>query len=359
MASDKLNQPSIEKSRYGMTRDGIPVDEYVLSNSKDMEVKIISLGGIITSITVPDRNGQHGNVVLGFDNLESYEEEHPFFGALVGRYGNRIAKGQFKIDGNSYQLPLNNGENHLHGGPLGFDKAVWAVDDFGTDNESAYVKLSYISMDVEMGYPGKLKTVVSYVLNNNNALEIKYSATTDKPTICNLTQHSYFNLSSNFGENILDQELSIHADSVVPVDENLIPTGELMPVANSPFDFNKSKLIGDDINNDDEQLERGGGYDHCWVLNGNGLRKIASAYHPESGRVLEVLTDEPGVQLYTGNFLDSTLAIPGGGFYGKRSGFCLETQHFPDSPNQPNFPSTILRPGEEYESNTIFQFSTK
>ncbi|NUO02646.1 MAG: galactose mutarotase [Saprospiraceae bacterium] len=354
MASPALE---IRKSAYGTTPEGEAVDQYTLVNGKGMEVTVITYGGIITSWTAPDKNGQYRNVVLGFDNLAGYVGDHPFFGAIIGRYGNRIAKGRFTLSGNAYQLETNDGSNHLHGGVKGFHKVVWSADT-KQDTSSVSLVLSHLSKDGAGGYPGNLSCTVTYKLTTDDALEVTYEATTDKETIVNLTQHSYFNLSGNFSNTILDHELMLAADSYLPVDATLIPTGKLTAVSGTPFDFTTSKAIGRDINAADDQLAKGKGYDHCWVLRNAGtIRKVASVTHPVSGRKLEVLTDEPGIQFYCGNFLDGTLPIPGGGTYGHRTGFCLETQHYPDSPNQPNFPSTILKPGEKYRSSTIFKFS--
>jgi len=347
----------IRKSAYGATPEGEAVDQYTLVNGKGMEVAVITYGGIITSWTAPDRNGQYRNVVLGFDTLAGYVGENPFFGAIIGRYGNRIAKGRFTLSGNTYQVETNDGPNHLHGGIKGFHKVVWAANT-KQDASSVSLVLTYLSKDGAGGYPGNLSCTVTYKLTTEDALEVTYEATTDKETIVNLTQHSYFNLSGNFNNTILDHELMLAADSYLPVDATLIPTGKLVAVAGTPFDFTTSKAIGRDINIADDQLAKGKGYDHCWALNAPGtLRKVAGVTHPASGRQLEILTDEPGIQFYCGNFLDGTLPIPGGGTYGHRTGFCLETQHYPDSPNQANFPSTTLKPGEKYNSTTIFKFS--
>ncbi len=350
--------PEIRKSAYGTTPEGEAVDQYVLTNGKGMEVTVITYGGIITSWTAPDKNGQYGNVVLGFDNLSQYLGENPFFGAIIGRYGNRIAKGKFSLSGNTYQLETNDGSNHLHGGVKGFNRVVWTAAETKKDDTSALLVLTYLSKDGEGGYPGNLSCTVTYTLTTDDALKVTYEATTDKETIVNLTQHSYFNLSGDFKNTILDHELMLMADSYLPVDATLIPTGKLTPVAGTPFDFTTAKAIGRDINATDDQLAKGKGYDHCWVLNEpNTLRKVASVTHPASGRQMEIMTDEPGMQFYCGNFLDGTLAMPGGGTYGHRTGFCLETQHYPDSPNQPAFPSVTLKPGEKYNSTTIFKFS--
>lgn len=346
------------KKPFGNTPDGDQVDQYTLTNANGMEVKIITYGGRITSLKAPDQNDKFENVVLGFDSLEQYLEDNPFFGALIGRFGNRIAKGKFSLDGNEFTLAKNDGSNHLHGGEKGFDKVVWKAEEAG----ELSLKLTYVSEDMEEGYPGRLETTVTYTLTQDNALEVEYEATTDKTTVVNLTQHAYFNLSGDFSNKILDHKLRINADEFVPVDETLIPTGELTSVAGTPFDFREAKVVAQDIENENQQLSRGKGYDHCWVLNDQdkGMRFAASAYHEDSGRMLEVYTDEPGIQFYSGNFLDGTLPQAGGeGTYGHRSGFCLETQHYPDSPNQKGFPSVKLEPGETYSSKTSFKFSTK
>jgi aldose 1-epimerase len=334
---------------------------FTLKNSTGMEVKVTNFGAIITSIKVPDRDGNSADVTLGYDNLADYINavDKPYFGAVVGRYGNRIAKGKFTIDGTEYTLPINNGPNSLHGGIIGFDKVVWDAEKVGNDA----VRLTYHAKDTEQGYPGNLTATVTYTLTNNNEIVIDYHATADKATPVNLTQHAYFNLKGEGQGTILDHELSINADSYTPVDETLIPTGEIAPVKGTPFDFTSPKTIGRDIEQANEQLKFGGGYDHNWVLNrkkGKGeLELAATLYEPESGRVLEVSTTEPGVQFYCGNFLTGVLKGKSGTPYVYRGGLCLETQHYPDSPNQPNFPSTILKPGETYESKTVFKFSTK
>jgi aldose 1-epimerase len=358
--TQKIEKVSLEKNEFGATPDGGKVDRYTLKNSSGMTVDIITYGGIITSIKVPNKEGVSEDVVLGFDNLDQYMESSPYFGAIIGRYGNRIAKGKFSLDGTNYSLAINNGENHLHGGIKGFDKVVWKASEETGENFAA-LKLVYVSKDMEEGYPGSLNTTVTYTLKEDNSLDMAYEATTDKKTIVNLTNHSYFNLSGDFSKTVLDQVLSLNADKYLPVDNTLIPTGEIADVENTPFDFRKPTSIGSRIEADDNQLKKGGGYDHCWILNGQdkGHRLVGTAYDPASGRVLEVFTSEPGVQFYSGNFLDGTLPAKHGGTYKKRSGFCLETQHYPNSPNQFDFPSVILNPGETYSSKTTFKFSTK
>lgn len=352
---------TIEKSSFGTTVDGQTVEKYLLKNNKGMAVSIITYGGIITHWTAPDKKGTYKDIVLGYNALDDYIKSTPYFGALIGRYGNRIAKGKFSLDGANYQLTINDGQNHLHGGDKGFDKVVWTAEEMPLKDDSASLKLTYLSKDGEEGYPGNLTSTVIYTLTDDNVLEVDYSATTDKMTIVNLTQHSYFNLSGDFSKTILDHEIVLNADKYIPVDATLIPTGELADVEASPFDFRTPKTIGKRINDDNDQLKKGQGYDHCWVLNdqNDGMRIAASAYHPESGRFLEVFTDEPGIQLYTGNFLDGTLPSKDGGTYGHRTGFCLETQHYPDSPNQPDFSSVVLHPGETYTSKTTFKLSVK
>ncbi len=359
-ATEKMTPAtSISKSPYGTTTDGRKIEQYILKNENGMTVEVITYGGIITKWTAPDKNGNFENIVLGYDSLAQYVKGSPYFGALIGRYGNRIAKGKFSIDGEEYTLATNDGPNHLHGGVLGFDKVIWTANEIQTEHGAA-LKLTYLSKDKEEGYPGNLKTTVIYELTKDNALEVSYEATTDKATVVNLSQHSYFNLSGDFSQNILDHELMIEADAFLPVDATLIPIGEIRPVLDTPFDFRKPKLIGKDIEMENDQLIKGKGYDHCWVLNEEEtLRRVASAYHAPSGRLLEVSTDEPAIQFYCGNFLDGTLPAPNGGTYGHRSGFCLETQHYPDAPNQTDFPSVLLKPGERYTSKTVFKFSVK
>lgn len=358
MNTEKSQKTEMQKEDYGTTSDGEKVAQYTFTNENGMEVKIITYGGRITSLKAPNKNDEFENVVLGFDSLEQYTKDNPFFGALIGRFGNRIANGKFTLDGEEYTLAQNDGQNHLHGGEKGFDKVVWTVDDASANSLS----LSYISADMEEGYPGTLETTVVYTLTEDNALEVDYNATTDKKTVLNLTQHAYFNLSGDFSETILDHKIEINADEFLPVNETLIPTGELKDVAGTPFDFREAKTVEQHIEEKNQQLERGKGYDHCWVLNeqDSGMRFAASAYHEESGRMLEVHTNEPGIQFYSGNFLDGTLPqADGEGNYGHRSGFCLETQHYPDSPNQEGFPSVVLEPGETYSSKTSFKFSVK
>ena len=350
---------TIEKSPFGDTPDG-PADIYTLRNAGGMEVRITNYGGIVVSWLAPDREGNMADVVLGFDDIDGYLDGNPFFGALVGRYGNRIAGAKFSIDGETYALAANNGPNHLHGGAKGFDKVLWKAEEIREDDVVG-LKLSYRSPDMEEGYPGNLDVQVSYRFDNDNALRIDYRASTDKKTICNLTNHSYFNLAGHGAGDILGHELLIEADRFTPVDSTLIPTGELRPVEGSPFDFRKPTAIGARINDDDPQLKMGGGYDHNFVLSrkGDALERIAGAFHPGSGRFLEVFSTEPGVQFYSGNFLNGSKTGKGGAVYHHRNGFCLETQHFPDSPNQPEFPSTLLEPGQVYETSTVYRITLK
>lgn len=350
----------VTKAPFGTMPDGKEVFKYTLTNSNGMELAVINYGGIVVSLKAPDKNGTLADVVLGYDSLSSYLKNNPFFGALIGRYGNRIGKGKFSIDGAEYTLATNNGPNHLHGGPKGFDKVYWDIEEVQSA-DGASVKLTYRSVDGEEGYPGNLDTEVIYTLNDNNEWVIKYTATTDKKTVVNLTQHTYFNLTGDVTNDILGHELTILADKFVPVDRGLIPTGELKPVANTPFDFTTAQVIGSRIDAKDEQIERGKGYDHCWVLNGaaDELRLAASLYDPQTGRVLEVSTTEPGIQFYSGNFLDGTLATKGGVPAKFRHGLCLETEHYPDSPNQPSFPSVLLEPGKTYSTTTVYKFSSK
>ena len=337
---------TVKQAAFGKMPDGTPVYLYTLENTQGTEVKITNYGGIVVSILVPDKNGKIGDVVLGFDRLEDYLKGHPYFGAIVGRYGNRIAKGQFALGGETYTLATNNNQNHLHGGLKGFDKAVWKGEPL-TSGEDVGLKLTYLSKDGEEGYPGNLNVTVVYTLSRRNELRIEYTATTDKPTVVNLTNHSYFNLAGS--GTVLEQELVINADKFLPVDKGLIPTGVLQTVKDTPMDFTTPEKIGERIDQDFEQLKIGGGYDHCYVLNKPGLQNLAAkAFSTSSGRLLELFTTEPAVQLYTGNFLDGTLKGKGGRVYQKRSAFCLETEHYPDSPHHPAFPSVVLNPGQKY-----------
>ena len=343
---------------YGALEDGRVVDLFVLSNENGMEVSITNYGGIITSLTAPDRAGEFADIVLGCDDLAGYRAGHPYFGAIVGRYGNRIARGVFVIDGRRYSLATNNKGNHLHGGRVGFDKALWRAM---PRSNTAQLELTHVSDDGDEGFPGRLEVAVTYTLTAANELQIDYHATTDQPTHVNLTNHSYFNLAGHDRGDILGHQVLINADRFTPVNGRLIPTGELRRVGGTPMDFRRSTTIGARIEDDDEQLVFGCGYDHNWVLNKaeSDLGLIARVSEPDSGRVMEVLTTEPGVQFYTANFLNGKLIGKDGVAYGRRSAFCLETQHFPDSPNKADFPTTLLRPGEVYETTTIYRFSAQ
>lgn len=350
----------VSSSPFGKLPDGTAVSLFTLKNENGMTMTVMNYGGIITSLTAPDKNGQFEDIVLGYDSLSGYLKSSPYFGALIGRYGNRIGTGKFTLDGKSYQLGQNNNGNHLHGGPNGFDKRFWNIEEHPVANGAA-LKLTYTSKDMEEGYPGNLNTQVIYHLTDSNELKIFYEATTDKPTIINLTQHTYFNLSGNTKADILQHELYINADKFVPVDKTLIPTGELKNVSETPFDFKTPTAIGSRIDKKDQQLEFGQGYDHCWVLNTAGdTTKVAATLHdPSTGRVLSVRTSEPGIQFYSGNFLDGSITGKYSTVYNKRYGLCLETEHFPDSPNQKSFPPVVLRPGETYRTQTVYTFLTK
>ncbi len=352
-------QAAITHAPFGKTADGKPIEVYTLTNAKGMEARIMTYGGTLVSLKAPDRKGQMADVVLGFDSAEPYVAGVPFYGALIGRYGNRIAGGKFTLDGKTYQLPLNDGKNSLHGGTKGFDKRLWTAEPVESKQGPA-LKLTYVSADGEEGYPGKLTVHVTYQLRNDNSLDLKYEATTDKPTVVNLTNHSYFNLSGDHDKPILDDVLQINADKFTPVDATLIPTGELKPVKGTPFDFTKPTVIGSRIDENDQQLKFAHGYDDNWVLNkpkAGVMTTAAVLTDPSTGRVLEVKTTEPGLQFYTGNFMDGKPAGKGT-VYKHRTGLCLETQHFPDSPNHPNFPSTELKPGQTYKTETVFIFRT-
>jgi aldose 1-epimerase len=352
---------STTKKSFGKTPDGQPIDLYAMTNKSGAEVSITNYGGAVVSLKVPDRSGKLADVVLGYDTGEGYVNDKSFFGALVGRYGNRIAHAQFVLDGKAHTLAKNNGENSLHGGVKGFNKALWTAKTLSAKDGQS-LELSYLSKDGEEGFPGNLKVTVVYTFTDENALRISYSATTDKKTVVNLTNHSYFNLAGQGSGDILGHLLMIEADKFTPVDKGLIPTGELRDVAGTPFDFRKATAIGARINQDDQQLKLGGGYDHNFVLRrspGAGESLAARVVEPATGRVMEVWTTEPGVQFYTGNFLDGTVTGKGGVTYPKRSALCLETQHFPDSPNQPEFPSVVLEPGKRYHTVTTYKFSSE
>jgi aldose 1-epimerase len=347
--------PKSDRRTFGKTPSGETVDLYTLINSKGMEATISTYGGVVVSLKVPDKSGTPGDIVLGFDNFDGYLTPPPYFGAIIGRYGNRIGHGTFTLDGVVYNLPKNDGDNTLHGGKRSFDKRMWSVK----QADSNSVVLSYVSKDGEEGFPGALSTEVTYKLTDNNEVRIDYSATTDKDTVVNLTNHSYFNLAGQGEGDVLSHQVQIFADRFTPVDKGLIPTGELRNVEGTPFDFRQPHAIGERIESDDEQLKLGQGYDHNFVSNGDGssLQTAAKVTEAKSGRVMEVLTTEPGVQFYTGNHLDGTITGKGGKVYGKRSAFCLETQHYPDSPNKPAFPTVLLKPGGQYRSTTVYRFS--
>jgi aldose 1-epimerase len=351
--SMETKKMSIKKEFFGETKDGEKIDLYTLTNGNQMTVKITNYGGIVTSILVPGKKGETADVVLGFDSLDGYLGEHPYFGAIVGRYGNRIAKGKFTLDGNAYTLAVNNGNHHLHGGSKGFDKVVWQAEEIKEDNRVG-IKLRYLSKDGEEGYPGNLSVTVIYSLTETNELKIDYEAETDKATPINLTHHSYFNLEGAGSGNVLGHMLTIYANRYTPVDDELIPAGESAAVPGTPMDFRNPTAIGAGI----EDVK--GGYDHNYVLNNadGSMRLVAKVAAPLSGRLMDVFTTEPGIQFYSGNFLDGSNRGKNGNVYNKYYGFCLETQHFPDSPNQPAFPSTILRPGEKYSHHTIYKFYT-
>jgi len=354
-------QPAITATSFGKTADGQNVQIYTLRNRNGMEARITNYGGIVVSLSAPDRNHKFADVALGYNTLDDYmNPPFPYFGAIIGRYGNRIAKGRFTLNGVEYRLAVNNGENHLHGGLKGFDRVVWGAQQRDTAAGPALL-LNYVSKDGEEGYPGNLRVTVLYTLTHKNELKIDYTASTDKDTVTNLTHHSYFNLAGEGNGDILDHRVVIKASRFVPTDAGSIPTGELKNVAGTPFDFLSAHTIGERINQDDQQLKFGNGYDHTWVINGRMgvLRQAASVYEPTTGRVMEVWTSEPGVQFYTGNFLDGSRPGKSGKPYQRRTGFCLETQHYPDSPNRPNFPTTTLRKGATYRSTTIYRFSAR
>lgn len=350
----------ISKKPFGKASDGHPVSIYTLTNAHGMEARITNYGGIVVSLKVPDRNGKFNDVVLGYSTLGEYIKNSPYFGALIGRYGNRIAGGKFTLDGKTHKLVVNNGPNSLHGGKRGFDKVVWHASEVHSTS-GVGLSLRYLSKDGEEGYPGNLKVRVVYTLTNRNELKIAYTATTDKDTVLNLTNHSYFNLKGAGNGDVMDHVMMINADSITPVNKTLIPTGAQLSVQDTPFDFRTPHTIGSRIHAKDQQLTYGNGYDHNFVINrkGPGRAVAARVYEPNSGRVLTVTTTQPGVQFYTGNFLDGTNVGKGNKPYKFRYAFCLETQHFPDSPNQPNFPTTELRPGQTYRQTTVYKFSTR
>jgi aldose 1-epimerase len=354
------SQPRIEKDAFGTTPDGASVDRYTLTNGRGMRVRILTYGGIVQSIEVPDRRGRTANVALGFDDITDYVESSPYFGSITGRYANRIANGRFTLDGVTHQLALNDGPNHLHGGTVGFDKRIWQATEI-RDRGSVGLALTYTSPAGEENYPGTLDVTVTYRLTQDNTISVDYRATTDAPTVVNLTNHTYFNLAGEGTGSIEDHRLTLNASRYTPVNDTLIPTGAIDPVAGTPMDFRRPTAIGERIRDGFEQLVLGHGYDHNYVLDrrtDGSLEQAAKVADPESGRVLTIRTTEPGIQFYSGNFLDGTLVGTGGRTYRQGDGFALETQHFPDSPNQPQFPSTELRPGDTYRTSTTYQFST-
>jgi len=359
-AQKESSKISIQKEKFGEMSDGEVVNSFTVENSQGMEIKIIEYGGILVSAKVPDKNGNLDDVVLGYDNLKDYLNDNANFGAIIGRFANRIKNGEFTLDGKKYKLPTNTGSNHIHGGTKGFDDVVWKGKKVSRKNGKG-VQLKYVSEDGEQGYPGKLNVTVTYILTNNNEISISYQAKTNKPTILNLTNHSYFNLAGEGNQSILDHKIRIQAKKFTPANKNLIPTGEIRSVTGTPMDFRDFKKIGKDIDTDYKQLEDAGGYDHNWVLkkNGEGLAKVATLKEDSSGRKMQVHTTQPGMQFYTGNFLDSSIVGKSGKPYPKNSGLCLETQHYPDSPHHDNFPSTVLRPGEKFTSKTIYKFMSE
>ena len=350
---------TVAREPFGRAPDGTPVHRFALRDGAGLSMQVLTYGGVVQRLRVPDRDGRRADVVLGFRRLRQYvADSDPYFGSLIGRYANRIARGTFTLDGTTYHLPVNDGPNSLHGGKTGFDDRVWT----GTAVRRGCrvgVRLTLLSPHGDQGYPGNLQVGVTYWLRGDRSVQIRYDATTDAPTVVNLTNHSYVNLGGEGSGSVRDHRLRIRADRYTPIDETFLPTGRLARVAGTPFDFRRSKPVGRDLRDPSEQLRRAGGYDHNFVLRGRGLRSAARLHDPSSGRVLRVLTDQPGVQLYSGNFLDGSLVGKGGERYRRGGGLALETQHFPDSPNQPAFPSTVLRPGETYRSTTVWRFSTR
>jgi aldose 1-epimerase len=358
-AGGRMASPRVARAPFGRLPDRTQVDGYTIRNARGTSMHVINYGAIITSLRTRDAQGRFDDIVLGFDDLDGYLKESPYFGAIVGRYANRIAKGRFSLGGRTYQLPVNNGPNSLHGGTRGFDKVVWRATGFENDT-AAGVVLTHVSPDGDMGYPGRMEVRVTYTLTDSDELIVDYHATTTRPTPVNLSQHSYFNLAGGGQRDILGHLLQLEASRYTPVDSTLIPTGELAPVAGTPFDFRTATAIGARIGESHQQLRFGGGYDHNFVLDrrGGGLQHAARVVEPQTGRTLDVFTDQPGLQFYSGNFLDGSIHGKAGRSYAHRYGFCLETQRFPDSPNQAAFPTTILRPGERYQSRTVFRFGT-
>jgi aldose 1-epimerase len=358
-ATSLSSEGSITHETFGKTVANVPVERYILRNRHGMEARIATYGGIVTHLTAPDRNGQFADVVLGYDSLEEYSKSSPYFGALIGRYGNRIANGEFSLNGIRYSLAKNDGSSSLHGGLVGFDKVVWNAAHAVVSAEGPRLTLTYLSRDDEEGYPGNLTVTAEYTLTSDNALRLDYTARTDKETVINLTQHSYFNLRGR--GDVLGHIVQIHADRFTPVDSALIPTGQLQAVAGTAFDFRKPAAIGSRLDAPDEQLRFGKGYDHNWVIEkaDGALRVAATVYEPSTGRVLEVLSTAPGLQFYTGNFLDGSIKGKYGRVYERRNGFCMEPQHFPDSPNQPHFPSVILKPEQTYRNTIVYRFWAK
>jgi aldose 1-epimerase len=356
----RKGEPTMKTTVFGTLRDGREVHQYTLTNKSGAVAQIINYGATVTSLCVPDRNGKIEDVVLGYDSLQGYVDGTAYFGAVVGRYGNRIAKGRFQLDGTEYQVTVNDGENHLHGGKIGFNKVLWEATVL-RDTDDPSLQLHYTSRDGEEGYPGTVVLKVTYTLTDKNELRVEYEGTTDKPTILNPTQHSYFNLSGNFTKRITGHMLSIEADSFTPVDKGLIPTGQVVSVENTPFDFRRAKYLEAGIDDANEQIRFGKGFDHNWVLRGSPgtLRKAAELHDSSTGRILTVFTDQPGLQFYSGNFLDGSAKGKNGIAYQRRTGLCLEAQAFPDTPNQPQFGSVLLRPGQTYRQTTIYQFSAK
>lgn len=359
-ASMSKSHPPITKADFGKTPDGQTVEIYTLKNAKGAEARILTYGGIVQYLSVPDKSGKFDDVVLGYDNLQGYIDKTPYFGALIGRYGNRIGGAKFTLEGKTYKLATNNGPNSLHGGVVGFDKVVWTARPMETAQGPALI-LTYLSKDGEEGFPGNLTVTAIYTLTDDNALKVEFTAQTDKPTVVNLTHHSYFNLAGQGKGDILGHVLYINSDKTTPVDAELIPTGEIADVTGTPFDFRKPTPIGARINDPDKVLQYGPGYDHNWIVNNPpgkfGLQ--AKVVEPGTGRVMEVWSDEPAVQFYAGNFLDGTIIGKGGVAYQKRTGFCLEPQHYPDSPNKPNFPSVVLLPGQTFHNTIVYKFSTE